>query len=204
MCWFLFVSVFLSSVSFCVFVCSWLLLKSIFGSNFPLFPFLYGIVSFLEVSLVSWCFSSKNVLKKKRNKILSYFLYFPFHSRSWWQPSNASHWRFRSYCHHPSKWNRAQAPEVSECKWNAGIRFPAQQGKCMLGPVYRVLWATPMCWNEESTWIHTGTGNKDKAKFTTYVFCCSVSFNFLGLFLTFLINVNFVNIISFQIVNTLT
>lgn len=40
----------------------------------------------------------------------------------------------------------------------------------MLDPFYRILWATSLCCNEESTWIHSGTGNKSTTKFTTYDF----------------------------------
>lgn len=46
----------------------------------------------------------------------------------------------------------------------------------MLGSVHRVLWATLLCWNKKSTWIHTGTGNKNTTTFTKYVFSCSYSY----------------------------
>lgn len=101
------------------------------------------------------------------------FYFFLSLARSWWQPSNASRWWFRPDCHHWSKWNRPSAPEVSECKWNTDIGFPAQPEKCMLDFVHRVLWATSLCWNKKSTWIHTGTGNKNTTKFAKYVFSCS-------------------------------
>lgn len=128
-----------------------------------------AILSFCKVSSVSWCFNSENsVTNIKRTKSNSHI--FPCHSRSRWQPSSASHWWFGSHCHHPTKWNRPQTPEVFGCKWNTGIGFSAQPGKCLLGSVYRVLWATPLCRNEKSAWIHTGTWNKNTTKFATYVF----------------------------------
>lgn len=39
----------------------------------------------------------------------------------------------------------------------------------MLALVYRVLWATPLCWNKEFAGIHTGKGNKNTTKFAKYV-----------------------------------
>lgn len=64
----------------------------------------------------------------------------------------------------------------------------------MLGSVYRVLWATPLCRNEESTRIHTGKGNKNTTKFATYVFIGSQfpshTINTPFYFLTFLMNLS--------------
>lgn len=97
----------------------------------------------------------------------------PFHFRSWRQPASASHRWLRSHRGHPSKWKRPSAAQVLEGKWNAGSGFPAEPGKCVLGAVFRVLWAAPLCCNKKPAWIHTGTGNTNSSKFAAYVYISS-------------------------------
>ncbi len=153
-------------LSLCLFI---LFFSPIFSKECAFISFFYIIFG---LSLVFCCFNNTNCITHKK-ETKQYHPYFTLSVRSRWQPPDASHRWFRSYCHHPAKWNRPAAPEVSECKWNAGIGFPAQPGNCVLGSVDWFLWATPLCWNEESARIHTGTGNKNTTKFATYVFSCS-------------------------------
>lgn len=103
--------------------------------------------------------------------------------RSWRQPASASHRWLRSHRRHPSEWERPSAAQVLEDKWDAGSGFPAEPGKCVLGAVFRVLWAAPLCCNKEPAWIHTGTGNTNSTKFAAYVYISSFFPSFVVIFL---------------------